>query len=67
MVMYVPVRIITLRPMFRIRIRIGSAFNGRLDSDPYGIPNADPDPGGLKEGKYASKNQIVRHKKDKKQ
>jgi hypothetical protein len=34
-----------------------------------GIPNADPDPGGLnkakKEGKYASKRQIIGHKKDK--
>jgi hypothetical protein len=35
------------------------------------IPNADPDPGGLKsakkEGKPASKRQIIRHKKDEKQ
>jgi hypothetical protein len=35
------------------------------------IPNADPDPGGLKrakkEGKNASKRQIIRHKKDKNQ
>jgi hypothetical protein len=35
------------------------------------ILNADPDPGGLKrakkEGKNASKRQIIRHKKDKKQ
>jgi RNA polymerase-interacting CarD/CdnL/TRCF family regulator len=35
------------------------------------IPNADPDPGGLKRaitvGNNASKRQIIRHKKDKKQ
>jgi hypothetical protein len=49
--------------MLRILIRIGSAFDGRLGTDPGG--------GGLKSAKMKEKNaakrQIVRHKKYKKQ
>jgi hypothetical protein len=39
--------------MFRIRIRIGSAFDGRLVR--IRIPNADPDPESLKRAKVKLK------------
>jgi hypothetical protein len=51
--------------VFRIRLRIGSAFDGRLD------PDADKDPGGLrrakKEGKNLIQKAVIWHKKDKEQ
>jgi hypothetical protein len=40
-------------PVFWIRIRMGSAYDGCLE----------PDPGGFEERKHATKRLVIRHKK----
>jgi hypothetical protein len=60
--------------MFRSRSAI-QHFGSGSALDPHSmvagirirIPNADPDPGGLKKKKKTYKRQIIRHKKDKKE